>query len=245
MEEASLCLSTWRDSLWLSAFWWLLGHLGPVGLISLPAMLNLCRSRRRLGRQLRCCVTLAALGILSHCLLSLPSFVKETVHWARALRDMHEEGSHHGPHRGHTEANQTQVDTLAVRREWDQYSAAADFVMFLLTRVLPELRQLYLPAGVMVVLPVRFSCKLEEEEEGERENATVEKDVYATISEASEERELLDGGREATRKKMKRRRRKSGRSSATPVAGREEDVEVGVVTAEIHQRLSRSRTTIV
>ena len=266
--DAAQCLSTWRDSLWLSAFWWLLGHLGPLGLISLPALLNLCAARRRLGRQLGRCVALAALGILMHCLLTLPSLVQEAAHWIRVL------GRRGQP------SGQISVDPLSARREREEYAAAADFVAFVLTRLLPELRLLYLPAGVMIVLPIRPSCREDAPEEQEGQ--------YATISELSEERVFLESGEspyssrrrllEMQRRAMARngelnvypsaerrtrggrRRGKSNNRSSVSLGGQgggarlEEDedegedgfdVVHGVVAAEIHQRLSRSRTTIV
>ncbi len=77
-DDAALCLSTWRDSLWLSAFRWTLSHLGPLGLAALPALARLSCSgaRRRMGEQLRACVSLAAMALLVHFLLALPSLIQ-------------------------------------------------------------------------------------------------------------------------------------------------------------------------
>ncbi len=49
--------------------------------------------------------------------------------------------------------------SLGERRDERAFESSRRFIAFVLTRALPELSLLYLPAGVLAALPVRVDCR--------------------------------------------------------------------------------------
>ena len=49
--------------------------------------------------------------------------------------------------------------SLGERRDERAFESSRRFIAFVLTRALPELGLLYLPAGVLAALPVRVDCR--------------------------------------------------------------------------------------
>ncbi len=81
----------WRTSLWLSTFRWTLAVFGPLGLVALPSIVQLCRLRRKLGSQLKSYLTLTVLVLFTNCLMNAPSLVSELSHWVEVAKAVEED----------------------------------------------------------------------------------------------------------------------------------------------------------
>ena len=224
-NEEGWCRSTWRLSLYLSSFRWLAGFAAPLGLLALPSLTKLFLMRRELDERLRPYVSLCTMLVFTTFLLNLPSLVLEVVDKL---------------------ASPTQSTTVSYGEDVRQYSPAAaavassaseSFVTYVLGGLLPELQLLYIPLGVLIVLPRNKKCLCHccccccsSPSRNIRESTT------------DGDRRRFPNGEVAEAKKRRSRRRHQGEEDEEGEA----EVLMEETTSEIlNQRLSRSQTTVV
>ena len=218
--QKGLCHSSWKDSFWLSIFRWTLAIIGPFGLLALPAIIQLCRLRRIINSRLKTYLSLSVTILGIHCLLLLPSLIAEIHHWWTVYVG-------NGVYYYDPTARSSPMSTA--------------FVTYILTKVLPDLQFLYVPCGVLVVLPASFSCSGRGRSLPVFSEASREKSSMSPLLSSSLPTNGVQNGRALRETQIKAIWGSRDTESSESANAFFSDI----VSAEIHQRLSQSRTTVV
>ena len=134
------------------------------------------------------------------------------------------------------------------------------FVTYILTSLMPELQFVFIPAGILILLPVSFSCRATtvptKPEFGMNDDEAKVEQVEQKRNGSSSRDKLSNGnGFSHSHSSLAERAVKKARSrNRVNHSDDDDDAEdanmikmatTTIVAADIHQRLSRSQTTIV
>lgn len=215
IENGEKCSAEWHSSFWLTLFRWTLGFFGPLGLLATPALIQFIRLRNRINRKLGVYIGLSVSILVTQCMLIIPALIMEINRWTGYFMD-----------RGSDERGSGLVDE-------DIAAYANEFVAYVLESVLPELQYLFIPIGVLILLPGSNSSlcgrKMREASKAKSQSKSV---LSEFDYEDLERRQFLLG-------------KSQPELRTSDIDRHDEDDEDKIVRADIHQRLSKSQTTVV
>ena len=230
LADEDKCISNWEESIVLSTVYWTVSLLGPVLLLALPALTNLFVIRRRLNQSLKPFLMLSSMIVMTHFVLNIPGLITQFHRWASAASAA-SSASEYQLVRGKAVVKE-EVEEVAKENK-----AGLKFVTYVLNKMLPELQFIYLPLGVLLMIPITFKCWFVASR-----STTIEDSVDGNLGNGDLKEE---GGKLYQNVPTKE---PSWSQKWSNIDEQDETCSLGwtdIVQADIHQRLSRSQTTVV